>query len=252
MLNSLFTIPNNERLRSPRSCTPSRRGPHRNFRRRQRWSTCFDIELEPALRDMEERVGADPLMNRTTRSVALTEAGELLLARVGPASWMSATRWIKVRACATCRRDACASTPHTGGPIWCWRWPRRSFKANPQVDLEIVRRDFFYRYRRSRFDAGVRYGRASGAGHDCGPAWSTAALPCGISAICCAAWPTDNSRRICSIHGCNPHRFGSGAMLDWEFEKAGRVVEVAPPAKLDCDLSRSRDQGGPDGLGFFG
>ena len=33
---------------------------------------------------MEERLGIR-LMNRTTRSVALTEAGELLLARVAPA-----------------------------------------------------------------------------------------------------------------------------------------------------------------------
>ena len=40
--------------------------------------------LSQRLRDMEERLGVR-LMNRTTRSVALTEAGELLLARVGPA-----------------------------------------------------------------------------------------------------------------------------------------------------------------------
>src|SRR5436309_10785676 len=40
--------------------------------------------LSQRLRDVEERLGVR-LMNRTTRSVALTEAGELLLARVGPA-----------------------------------------------------------------------------------------------------------------------------------------------------------------------
>jgi len=39
-------------------------------------------------------------------------------------------------------------------------------------------------------------------------------------------------------------------MLDWEFEKAGRVWEVAH-RRTDCDLSRSRDQGGHDGLGFW-
>ena len=33
-------------------------------------------------------------------------------------------------------------------------------------------------------------------------------------------------------HACIRTRFGSGAMLDWEFEKAGRVVKVSPPAKL--------------------
>ena len=41
-----------------------------------------DSQWDP-LRDMEERLGVR-LMNRTTRSVALTEAGEILLARVAP------------------------------------------------------------------------------------------------------------------------------------------------------------------------
>src|SRR5262249_38079052 len=40
--------------------------------------------LSQRLREMEERLGVR-LMNRTTRSVALTEAGEMLLARVSPA-----------------------------------------------------------------------------------------------------------------------------------------------------------------------
>src|SRR6202041_1821088 len=58
----------------------------RNFRRaalESRVSVSVS-SLSQRLRDLEERLGVR-LMNRTTRSVALTEAGELLLARVGPA-----------------------------------------------------------------------------------------------------------------------------------------------------------------------
>ena len=54
----------------------------RNFRRAAVEQGVSVSSLSQRLRDMEERLGVR-LMNRTTRSVALTEAGELLLARVG-------------------------------------------------------------------------------------------------------------------------------------------------------------------------
>src|SRR6478736_391878 len=56
----------------------------RNFRRAAIEQHVSVSSLSQRLRDLEERLGVR-LMNRTTRSVALTEAGELLLARVGPA-----------------------------------------------------------------------------------------------------------------------------------------------------------------------
>ena len=55
-----------------------------NFRRAALEQRVSVSSLSQRLRDMEERLGVR-LMNRTTRSVGLTEAGELLLARVGPA-----------------------------------------------------------------------------------------------------------------------------------------------------------------------
>ena len=56
----------------------------RNFRRAATEQGVSVSSLSQRLRDLEERLGVR-LLNRTTRSVALTEAGELLLARVGPA-----------------------------------------------------------------------------------------------------------------------------------------------------------------------
>src|SRR5580765_980511 len=56
----------------------------RNFRRAALESHVSVSSLSQRLRAIEERLGVR-LMNRTTRSVALTEAGELLLARVAPA-----------------------------------------------------------------------------------------------------------------------------------------------------------------------
>jgi DNA-binding transcriptional LysR family regulator len=56
----------------------------RNFRRAAVEQRVSVSSLSQRLRALEERLGVH-LMNRTTRSVGLTEAGEFLLARVGPA-----------------------------------------------------------------------------------------------------------------------------------------------------------------------
>src|SRR4026208_1478581 len=56
----------------------------RNFRRAATEQGVSVSSLSQRLRDMEERLGVRR-MTRPTRSVALPEAGELLLARVGPA-----------------------------------------------------------------------------------------------------------------------------------------------------------------------
>src|SRR6186713_708356 len=57
---------------------------HKSFRRAADELGCTPSALSHALRGSEERLDLR-LVNRTTRSVALTEAGERLFARVSPA-----------------------------------------------------------------------------------------------------------------------------------------------------------------------
>src|SRR5262249_24978923 len=52
-------------------------------------------------------------------------------------------------------------------------------------------------------------------------------------------------------HPCIRVRFTSGAMLDWEFEKAGRVVIVSPPAKLVVNHPGPAMSAARDGAGFW-
>src|ERR1700743_2829314 len=78
----------------------------RNFRRAALEQRVSVSSLSQRLRDMEDRLGVR-LMNRTTRSVGLTEAGELLLARVGPAMRDVGDALDQVRALSGVR---------------CWRW----------------------------------------------------------------------------------------------------------------------------------
>ena len=56
----------------------------RNFRRAAVAQRVSVSSLSQRLRDLEEQLGVR-LLNRTTRSVSLTEAGEVLLGRIEPA-----------------------------------------------------------------------------------------------------------------------------------------------------------------------
>jgi DNA-binding transcriptional LysR family regulator len=81
--NALFDIPDNERHEFARSECFVAVVRTRNFRRAAPERYVSVSGLSQRLRNLED--GSAFVMNRTTSSVGLTEAGELLSARVGPA-----------------------------------------------------------------------------------------------------------------------------------------------------------------------
>jgi len=103
----------------------------RNFRRAALEQQVSVSSLSQRLRAMEERLGVR-LMNRTSRSVALTEAGELLLARAGPAIEEVNGAMDDVRGLREYRRGGCGSMRRRRRSISCWRrWSRRSLRLAP-------------------------------------------------------------------------------------------------------------------------
>src|SRR6202171_4042214 len=130
----------------------------RNFRRAALEQRVSTSSLSQRLRDMEERLGVR-LMNRTTRSVALTEAGELLLARVGPAISDVSDALDRVRGL----RDVPSGRLRINAPppaIDLVLAPMAApfLKAYPQIDLEIVSDSSFIDIVAAGFDAGARHG----------------------------------------------------------------------------------------------
>ena len=196
----------------------------RNFRRAAVEQGVSVSSLSQRLRDMEERLGVR-LMNRTTRSVALTEAGELLLARVGSGHvGCRRRRWIRCAACARCRRAVCASMRRRRRSIWCWRrWSRRFLRPIRRIDLEIVGESAFVDIVAGGFDAGVRYGEHLAQDMIAVPLerrrsatrWSPrreyVAQPRHAEA-------SEGSARPC-LH---PHPLRAASCWIWEFEKAGQ------------------------------
>ena len=91
---------------------------HGSFRRAAAERGVTPSALSHLMRGLEENLGVR-LFHRTSRSVALTEAGRHLLERIGP-SLNELTRVLdNVKASATARPGSCASTRLVSRWTWC-------------------------------------------------------------------------------------------------------------------------------------
>jgi DNA-binding transcriptional LysR family regulator len=223
----------------------------RNFRRAALEQGVSVSSLSQRLRTMEERLGVR-LMNRTTRSVALTEAGEVLLARVEPAmsdvgAALDQVRGLRGVSSGRLRINA----PPPVIDLVLAPMVAPFLRACPQVDLEIVGDSSFVDIVAAGFDAGVRYGEHLAQDMiavSLGPPQRYALV---ASAQYVAQHGRPKQPKDLLDHACIRTRFGSGALLDCEFEKAGRVVKVSPPAKLIANDPGLALRAAHDGVGFW-
>jgi DNA-binding transcriptional LysR family regulator len=223
----------------------------RNFRRAALESRVSASSLSQRLRAMEERLGVR-LMNRTTRSVALTEAGELLLARVGPAMSEVSDALDRVRGL----RDVPSGRLRINAPppaidLVLAPMVAPFLKAYPLVDLEIVAESSFIDIVDAGYDAGVRYGEHLAQDMiavSLGP-------PQRYAVVASTQYVAQHGRpkhpKDLLQHSAIRIRFGSGMMLDWEFERAGRVVKVAPSGKLIANYPGLARRAALDGVGLW-
>ncbi|MDH2383064.1 LysR family transcriptional regulator [Bradyrhizobium sp. CER78] len=223
----------------------------RNFRRAALEQRVSVSSLSQRLRDMEGQLGVR-LMNRTTRSVSLTEAGELLLARVAPAMVNVADAITEVRglrAEPSGRLRINAPPPAVDLVLAPMIAP---FLARyPQVDLDLVAESAFVDIVAQGFDAGVRYGEHL--------AQDMVAVPLGApqryAVVASSDYVAKHGRPMhpkdLLAHACIRSRFSNGVMFDWEFEKNGRVVKISPPAKLTATHLGLALRAVHDGVGYW-
>ncbi|MGY4400923.1 DNA-binding transcriptional LysR family regulator [Bradyrhizobium sp. USDA 3315] len=223
----------------------------RNFRRAALEQRVSVSSLSQRLRDMEERLGVR-LMNRTTRSVALTEAGELLLARVAPAMVNVADAITEVRglrAEPSGRLRINAPPPAVDLVLAPMIAP---FLARyPRVELDVVAESAFVDIVAQGFDAGVRYGEHL--------AQDMVAVPLGApqryAIVASSEYVARHGRPMhpkdLLAHPCIRSRFSNGVMFDWEFEKNGRVVKISPPARLTATHLGLALRAVHDGVGYW-
>ena len=222
----------------------------RNFRRAAVEQRVSVSSLSQRLRDMEERLGVR-LMNRTTRSVALTEAGELLLGRIAPAmrdvgEALDQVRGLRAVPSGRLRINA----PAPAVDLVLAPMVAPFLARHPQIELEIVAQTSRIDIVEQGFDAGVRYGEHLAQDMiaiSLGPPqrYAVVASPDFIAAHGRPKQP----KQLLGLP-CFQTRFESGAQLDWEFEKAGRVVKVAISGPLVSTHSTLQVKAAIDGLGL--
>ncbi len=203
------------------------------FREGARASGVSASGLSEAVRRLEARLGVR-LLNRTTRSVQPTDAGKRLLERLGPALAEVEAALDVVNAF----RDRPAGTLKLNVPVSAARLvlPRivpGFLAAYPDIRLELVTEESFVDVLAAGCDAGIRYEERleqDVIAVPIGPReqrFATAAAPAYLD----RRGRPEHPQELLG-HACLRHRFPSGAMPPWEFERAGEVVRVDPTGPL--------------------
>ncbi|MCB8819472.1 LysR family transcriptional regulator [Microvirga rosea] len=215
----------------------------RSFRDAARLRGVSASTLSEALRRLEARLGVR-LLNRTTRSVTPTEAGERLLERLSPALGEVAAALDAVNSF----RDSPTGTLRLNVPTVVARLILPPIigpflASHPGIVLEVAAEDSFIDVLAAGFDAGIRYDERleqDMIAIPVGPRtqrFVTAASPAYLAARGRPSHPRDLLG-----HSCIRHRFASGRTLPWEYERNGETIRISPSGPLvatafDLELS---------------
>jgi DNA-binding transcriptional LysR family regulator len=224
---------------------------HRNFRRAARDQGVSVSSLSQRLRDLEARLGVR-LLNRTTRSVAPTQAGERLLARLDPALRDVAEAVDEVRGMGDVPSGRLRiNVPKPAVQLVLAPMIPPFLKRYPAVHLELVVETALVDIVAGGFDAGVRWEETlekDMIAVSLGPPerYALVAAPALLEAHGTPRTPADliGKPMIATV-------FPNRIMLPWEFEKKGRVVKIVPDGPLGVADPELQVEAATAGLGFL-
>lgn len=222
---------------------------HRSFTKAATYLGISTPSLSQAIRRLEEQFGVR-LLNRTTRSVALTEAGEQLLGNLSPVlagveSAIDAVHEFRDRPSGTLRL-----TVHPLAAVALIAPLMGRFSAAyPEITLDISvdveQKDIVG----DRFDAGIQSGDeiaqdmiALALGGEL--PLSTVASPDYLKRAGVPSVPDD-----LEAHNCVGYRWSTGIGHRWKFETGGKQVEVPVHGSLSVNDPHFALRAGLDGVG---
>jgi DNA-binding transcriptional LysR family regulator len=206
--------------------------------------------LSQTIRGLEERLGMR-LLTRTTRSVALTDVGERLIATVGPhlegiETGLAALSELRDKPAGRIRITA---VDHAAETIL---WPALSkfLSDYPDVHVELIVDNTLRDIVSERFDAGIRMGERV--------ARDMIAVRIGpdirMAAVATAAYFASRGKpktpQDLAAHNCINLRMPTlGGMYAWEFEKKSREIAVRVEGQLTVNDIAVIKQAALNGMG---
>lgn len=212
------------------------------FRDGARLSGLSASGLSEAVRRLEAQLGVR-LLNRTTRSVAPTEAGERLLQRLTPAlseveAAIDVVHGLRDRPAGTLKLNVPVSVSRLVLPAIVPAF----LAAFPEIRLEVMVEESFVDILAAGCDAGIRYGERleqDMIAVPIGPRQQRFAL--GAASAYLDRFGRPQHPRDLLAHACLQGRFPSGTAMAWEFERDGEVIEVDVSGPLTVQLGGGSD-----------
>jgi DNA-binding transcriptional LysR family regulator len=222
---------------------------HRSFRAAATELGISPSALSHAIAGLEKRLGVR-LINRTTRSVALSQAGERFLARVSPAlreieGAMEDVNEFRDTPAGTLRINTKERAAHQILRPVIAKFLRRY----PDMQLELTMEGRHIDIVAEGFDAGIRL--AESVPQDmiaipCGPdsRFIAVGAPAYFDRTSVPRSPTD-----LLAHECIRRRMPGGKLYRWEFEKRGEEIALDVSGRLTLDSDSLMVEAAAEGLG---
>jgi len=223
---------------------------HRNFTRAAKQLGISTPTLSQTIRNLEERLGVR-LLNRTTRSVVPTAAGDTLLARLRPVfdeyeAAIESLNAFRDKPAGLLRLTVAPPVAQYVLPLILAKFLQRY----PDIRLEIVSDGANVDIVAQQFDAGIRLSNRVDRDMIAVPVtdhWQLAVVgaPSYFDRRSEPKTPEDLLG-----HNCFRVRLPSGAMLPWYFQRDGKPLQLAVSGSLVVNLDTLMESAVLDGIGL--
>ena len=223
---------------------------HRSFRAAARELAIAPSAVSHAVSSLEESLGVR-LLARTTRSVAPTVEGRLLLQRLKPAlEEIGVALDALVEARDRPAGNLRISAPRFASDVILGPRLGAFLNAYPDITLEIANEDGFTDIVENGFDAGIRFEESLEADMIAIRLTGDVRTVIAGSPGYFKQHPKPKHPHDLVNHRCIKRRFGNGSIYRWEFEKDGQELVVAIDGPLIVSEDRLALLGALSGVGL--